>query len=115
MVSSSRRGTHRAASAPRTTCAPAAGNGSRGGRPRDRRGGTAGVGYTATFLSPAAGRDALTRRMAGQCRVQYGKRAEAIDAAAKTVTFDDGSRITYDVLLATLPLNVMVQMAGADA
>jgi len=74
----------------------------------------AAAGYNATYLYPVGGLDVLARGMAAECEVHYGKRAVAIDAAARTVTFDDGTRIAWDALLSTLPLNVTMRMAGVE-
>ncbi len=77
--------------------------------------GTAAVGYNATFVYPSAGLDGLARALAAGCRVEYGRRAVSIDPRARTVGFADGSRVEYDRLISTLPLNTALAIAGLDA
>jgi protoporphyrinogen oxidase len=72
------------------------------------------AGYNATFFYPPDGLDAFVRAMAERCDIRYGKRAVAIDLAARLVRFADGSAERYDVLLATLPLNRLTAMASLD-
>ncbi|HTL70233.1 MAG TPA: FAD-dependent oxidoreductase [Candidatus Eisenbacteria bacterium] len=70
------------------------------------------AGYNVTYLYPRKGLDVLARRLAAPCEVRYGKRAVRIDARAKLVRFSDGSRVAYDSLLSTLPLNRLVELTG---
>jgi protoporphyrinogen oxidase len=72
----------------------------------------AAAGYNTTFVYPKEGLNALAQRMAAGSDVRYGKRAVSIEPADKEVYFEDGSRVGYDVLLSTLPLNKMVEMIG---
>lgn len=72
------------------------------------------VGYNATFLYPEAGLGTLIQRIAKKCRIQYGKRALQIDVRRKKVFFSDGSDSHYQVLISTLPLNKVVEMAGLE-
>jgi protoporphyrinogen oxidase len=69
------------------------------------------AGYNASFVYPTEGLDVLARRMAGRCDVHYGKRAVQIDLRRKRVLFADGSTVKYELLISTLPLNKMVEMA----
>jgi protoporphyrinogen oxidase len=69
------------------------------------------VGYNARFVYPADGLDALAQRMAGMADVRYGKRVTNIDPMCKTVEFSDGGDLSYDVLISTLPLNRMIELA----
>ena len=73
------------------------------------------AGYNVTFLYPIDGLDALAGRLAASAHVEYGRRAVAIDAARRVVTFADGGRVAYDTLISTLPLNRALELAGLDA
>ncbi len=70
------------------------------------------VGYNATFVYPVDGLDTLTQRIASKCDIRYDKRVVRIDVEDKAVCFDDGSATRYDILLSTLPLNRVVEMAN---
>ena len=75
-------------------------------------GGVAPVGYNTRFVYPAEGLDALARRMAGKCDVQYDKRARRIEPMARLLELDDGTIVEYDSLVSTLPLSLVMQMCG---
>lgn len=47
--------------------------------------------------------------MAARCKVQYGKKVARIDVTERTIHFDDGSTVGYELLLSTLSLNRMVE------
>ncbi|MEZ4732730.1 MAG: hypothetical protein R3E79_36970 [Caldilineaceae bacterium] len=70
------------------------------------------VGYNVTFVYPAEGLNVLAQRMASGCDIRYGKRAVEIDVKHREVAFADGSSVSYNTLLSTLPLNTMLQMTG---
>ena len=70
------------------------------------------VGYNVTYIYPKKGLDALSRKMAERCGVNYGKRAARIKADKKEIQFSDGSGAKYENLVSTLPLNKAIQMAG---
>lgn len=70
------------------------------------------TGYNVTFRYPDGGLDTLMRRLAAPCQITYGKRARHIAPERKEVTFADGSQRRYETLLATLPLNVVMEMTG---
>ena len=72
------------------------------------------VGYNVTFAYPKEGLNTLSERMAQRCDVRFGKRAQKIDPQDKTVYFDDGSAVTYNLLISTLPLNKMIAMTGLE-
>jgi protoporphyrinogen oxidase len=72
---------------------------------------TPAVGYNATFLYPEQGLNTLSLRLADQCDIHYNKRVVQVDVSGKEVLFDDGSSITYDRLISTLPLNKMLVLA----
>lgn len=73
------------------------------------------VGYNTKFVYPPEGLNTLAARMARMCDMHYGKRAVHIDPVARRVAFDDGSRIGYDRLVCTLPLNEAMDMAGLES
>jgi protoporphyrinogen oxidase len=66
------------------------------------------VGYNATFLYPEQGLNTLSLQLSEQCDIQYRKRVVGVDVHDKEVTFEDGSAVTYDRLISTLPLNRML-------
>jgi protoporphyrinogen oxidase len=70
------------------------------------------VGYNTTFVYPAEGLNMLAERMAASCDVHYGRRATKITPADKEVLFTDGSKVRYEALVSTLPLNRVIEMAG---
>lgn len=70
------------------------------------------VGYNATYIYPAEGLNALAESMAASCDIHYCRRAVKINPADKEVLFADGSRVRYETLISTLPLNRTVEMAG---
>ena len=73
---------------------------------------TPSAGYNATFVYPKEGLDTLIRCMAKECDIHYEKRATKINAKEKKVHFADGSVVSYDRLVSTLPLNKMIEMTG---
>lgn len=73
---------------------------------------TPAVGYNTTFVYPRQGLDHLTRGMAARAKPVYGKRAVRVRLDKKSVEFDDGSRVRYERLMTTLPLNVMAELSG---
>ncbi len=75
-------------------------------------GATRAAEYNQAFLYPEAGLDALARALAARCTLHFGKRAVAIDAAAREVHFADGSRRGYQRLLSTLPLSRTLELAN---
>lgn len=75
---------------------------------------TAAVGYNVTYLYPEGGLDYLVRSFADQCDVRYGKCVCRIDVNKKSVFFEDGTSLVYDVLASTLPLNKCLQLVGHD-
>ena len=73
------------------------------------------AGYNAEFVYPADGLDVLAGRMAGRCRIFYGKKAVRVDTNKRSVGFADGSETRYDKLISTLPLNRMMELTGLPA
>lgn len=72
------------------------------------------AGYNATFVYPTAGLGVLTRSMAVRCDIHFGKRAVEIDVTRRRVLFADGSTVQYELLISTLPLNRMMEMARLE-
>ncbi|MEJ5330086.1 MAG: FAD-dependent oxidoreductase [Desulfobaccales bacterium] len=72
------------------------------------------VGYNASFLYPEKGLNDLVFRMAAKCHINYGKKVVKINVIEKEVQFDDGTKIGYDKIISTLPLNQMMEITGLD-
>jgi protoporphyrinogen oxidase len=70
------------------------------------------AGYNATFLYPARGLDAASQWLAERCDIQYGTGATRIDPAGRTLELSDGRTLPYDTVVATAPLNRIVEMTG---
>src|SRR5262245_36220264 len=73
------------------------------------------AGYNATFLYPARGLDAVARWLAQRCDITYGVAATRIDPSTRTLERGDGRTLPYDMIVATAPLNRIVEMAGLGA
>lgn len=69
-------------------------------------------GYNLSFVYPRAGLDDLIRKIAAGCTVEYNKKAVRINLEAREIVFADGSSVGYDMLVSTLPLDRMAEMAG---
>jgi protoporphyrinogen oxidase len=74
-------------------------------KPRD-------AGYNITFIYPEGGLDVLSKRIASQCDVHYGKSVTSIDLKLKAITFLDHETIEYDEIISTIPLNTLVHLCG---
>jgi len=70
------------------------------------------AGYNATFLYPARGLDAASQWLAQRCAIEYGMGATRIDAATRSLELSDGRTLPYDTVVATAPLNRIVEMTG---
>jgi protoporphyrinogen oxidase len=70
------------------------------------------AGYNVTFVYPEHGLDALARRLASQCSIEYGKRVTRLDVKKREVAFADGSGIRYEKVVSTLPLTHVMAMSG---
>ena len=73
---------------------------------------TSPVGYNTTFVYPKQGLDRLAQEIAAHCNIHYNKEVVRINPDHKEVTFADGDKIKYDKLISTLPLNMVVRLAG---
>jgi protoporphyrinogen oxidase len=79
---------------------------------RGALGDTPPVGYNATFAYPSEGLDTLARRLAAGLDIAFERRVVAIDPVERTVHFEDGTARRWNVLLSSLPLSRMVELAG---
>jgi protoporphyrinogen oxidase len=73
---------------------------------------TTSVGYNTRFVYPTEGLNVLAGRLAERCDVRHGKRVVRIDPLRKEIIFEDGTSASYQTLVSTLPLNVMLQLSG---
>ena len=65
--------------------------------------------YVKSFRYPARGGfGAFLGKLAAGARIQYRKRAERITFGTREVQFSDGARTTYDTLVSTIPLPVLI-------
>jgi len=69
------------------------------------------VGYNVTFVYPEEGLNVLAQRMASRCDIHYGKKIVRIDLKEKVLYFENGSYVNYELVLSTLPLNKVVEIA----
>lgn len=78
----------------------------------------AGWGPNAVFRFPKqGGTGAIWKAVADllpEERQVYGAEALSVDLEGKTVSFKDGSKIQYDHLISTVPLDVTLRWAGRD-
>ena len=70
------------------------------------------AGYNATFLYPARGLDTASQWLAQRCAIEYGVSATRIDPKARSIELGDGRSLPYDMVVATAPLNRIVEMMG---
>ena len=75
-------------------------------------------GANNTFRFPVRGGtgaiwDAVAARLP-QDRLFYGRRVVRVDPRQKTVTTADGTVTSYDALISTIPLDLLVDLAGLD-
>jgi len=75
-------------------------------------------GPNATFRFPLrGGTGAIWQSVAAQLpaeRIHYDKRVVMIDPQARTVGFADGSSTTYDHLISTMPLDILLQTVEGE-
>ncbi|MCI0591187.1 MAG: FAD-dependent oxidoreductase [Gammaproteobacteria bacterium] len=78
-----------------------------------------GWGPNNTFRFPLRGGTGETwRRLArrfSEGQICFRKTVTAVDTAKKIVNFSDGTKADYDILISTLPLDVLVQLSDIDA
>ena len=73
------------------------------------------AGYNATFLYPTSGLDAVSDWLAKHCQITYGAAVSRIHREDRTLELSDGRAVPYETLVATAPLNRIVEMAGLQA
>jgi protoporphyrinogen oxidase len=69
-------------------------------------------GYNTSFSYPVGGLNVLAQGMATRCNIQYGRRVLEIDPKGRTVCFDNGATLPYELIVSTLPLDRMCKMVG---
>lgn len=70
------------------------------------------AGYNARFLYPREGLGALAEKMAQRCRISCNQQVVAIEVQNRSLRFADGGSRKYGVLISTLPLFRILEMAG---
>jgi protoporphyrinogen oxidase len=71
-------------------------------------------GYNATFAYPIRGLDTFSRWLAQRCAIRYGTEVAGIDPRGRSLELGNGRTLPYDAVIATVPLNRLVEMAGLD-
>jgi len=71
-------------------------------------------GYNQTFVYPRNGLSDLIEKMANKCRVIYNKKVVAIDLKKKEISFKDGTKLEYQRIISTLPLNKMIGITKSN-
>ena len=69
-------------------------------------------GYNASFFYPVKGLDVVSRWLADQCTIRYGAAVTRIDRKKRRIELDDETTLPYDAVVATTPLDRLVEMAG---
>jgi protoporphyrinogen oxidase len=70
------------------------------------------AGYNATFLYPASGLDSVSEWIARRCDVGYRMEVTRIDPASRTIEVGGSQVLPYEKIIATTPLNRLVEMSG---
>ncbi len=70
------------------------------------------AGYNSTFLYPALGLDTVSQWLAHRCDVTYGMAATRIDPKSRSFEVSDGRTLPYETVVATAPLNRIIEMTG---
>jgi len=71
--------------------------------------------YNEYFAYPKDGLDVLIRKIAHCCDMHYEKCARKIDLKNKIVYFEDGTNVRYNIILSSLPLNVIMDISGLSS
>jgi len=78
-----------------------------------------GWGPNATFRFPRnGGTGEIWRRLASRLlpgTIRFNKSVERIDTSQKVIRFEDGSTTAYDLLISTMPIDLLVRKAGLKA
>ena len=72
------------------------------------------IGYNATFVYPQNGLDDLIKKMAEGCKINFSKKVDMINLRKKEIYFEDGDCTKYEIVISTLPLNRIIEMAGVE-
>lgn len=72
-------------------------------------------GYNSIFVYPVNGLGGMVYGMSTKCRIIYNKMVIKIDLRQKLIYCKDGSKILFDKLLSTLPLNKMMEFTNLSA
>jgi len=72
------------------------------------------AGYNSTFLYPVLGLDTVSHWLAQRCNITYGMAATRIDPKSRSFEVSDGRALAYETIVATAPLNRIVEMTGLD-
>lgn len=73
---------------------------------------TADAGYNVQFLYPEGGLDTLVARLAPPSLIHLGQEVVHLDVGGRKVHLADGTQLSYDHLLCTLPLCKMGSLTG---
>jgi len=72
------------------------------------------MGYNASFLYPRRGigvlSDRIARQVESRARVCYGVSLASVEAGRRRARLSDGSRVRYEALVSTLPLDRLVRI-----
>ncbi len=70
--------------------------------------------YNSKFVYPINGVQEIVRNLTKHCTVSYNKKAVKILRFKKIVVFEDGTRVRYDRLISTIPLNELLNMVDIE-
>lgn len=73
------------------------------------------VGYNVSFIYPEDGLDSLAWKIANSCKVEFESKLVKVDLNSKTILFSDGKEYEYDILISTIPLNILLKISGISA
>lgn len=68
-------------------------------------------GYNKTFVYPKKGLADFIKNMAKKCQVNYKRIVARINIKKKEISFEEGTKLKYNQIISTLPLNKMAKMA----
>lgn len=67
-------------------------------------------GYNSTFAYPKKGLGDLITKMSKKSKIHFNKKVAAINLAQQNISFTDGSKIKYEKIFSSIPLNKMVRL-----
>ena len=71
-------------------------------------------GYNSVFYYPGAGLDYVIRQISAECTIHFDFAVSGIDTRDRNVFFSNGTRMSYDKIISTIPLNHMARLCGID-